>query len=52
MRWVLVAKKLTANDNLDLILKSYKDRPDSEIYFPRVWRNVWGNNRKYLGWSY
>ena len=52
MRWVLVAKKMTAEDNLDLILKSYRDRPDSEIYFPRVWRNVWGNNRKYLGWSY
>ena len=52
MRWVIVAKKMTANDNLDLIVKSYKDRPDSEIYFPRVWRNVWGNNRKYLGWAY
>ena len=52
MRWVIVAKKVTAADNLDLIVKSYKERPDSEIYFPRVWRNVWGNNKKYLGWSY
>ena len=52
MRWVLVAKKMTANDNLDLIMKSYKDRPDSSIYFPRCWRNYWGNNRKYLGWYY
>ena len=52
MRWVIVAKKLTAKDNLDLIVESYKERPDSEIYFPKVWRNVWGNNKKYLGWSY
>lgn len=52
MRWVIVAKKLTAKDNLDLIVESYAERPDSEIYFPKVWRNVWGNNKKYLGWSY
>lgn len=52
MRWVIVAKKMTAADNLDLIVQSYEERPDSEIYFPKVWRNVWGNNKKYLGWSY
>ncbi len=52
MRWVIVAKKMTAKDNLDLIIDSYQERPDSEIYFPKIWRDVWGNNKKYLGWSY
>ena len=52
MRWVIIAKKMTAKDNLDLIVESYKERPDKDIYFPRVWRNVWGNSKKYLGWSY
>lgn len=52
MRWVIVAKKLTANENVDLIVRSYAERDDKDIYFPRVWRNVWGNNKKYLGWSY
>lgn len=52
MRWVIVAKKMTADDNLDLIVKSYKERADKDIYFPKCWRNVWGNNKKYLGWSY
>ncbi len=52
MRWVIVAKKMTAKDNLDLIVDSYQERPDSEIYFPKIWRDVWGNNKKYLGWSY
>lgn len=52
MRWVIVAKKLTADENLDLIVRSYKERDDKDIYFPRIWRNVWGNSKKYLGWSY
>ncbi|WP_124098071.1 class B sortase [Ruminococcus sp. Marseille-P6503] len=52
MRWVIVAKKMTADDNLDLIVESYEERDDKDIYFPKCWRNVWGNNKKYLGWSY
>ncbi len=52
MRWVIVAKKLTADDNLDLIMASYAEKDDQDIYFPKCWRNVWGNNKKYLGWSY
>lgn len=52
MRWVIVAKKLTADDNVDLIVESYKEKADKDIYFPKVWRDVWGNNKKYLGWSY
>ncbi len=52
MRWVIVAKKVTADDNVDLIAESYKEKADKDIYFPKVWRNVWGNNKKYLGWSY
>ena len=52
MRWVVVAKKMTADDNLDLIVDSYKEKADKDIYFPKCWRDVWGNNKKYLGWSY
>lgn len=52
MRWVIVAKKVTADENIDLIVESYKERADKDIYFPKVWRDVWGNNKKYLGWSY
>lgn len=52
MRWVIVAKKITADDNLDLIVDSYEERDDKDIYFPKCWRDVWGNNKKYLGWSY
>ena len=52
MRWVIVAKKMTANDNADLITESYKEKADKDIYFPKCWRDVWGNNKKYLGWSY
>ncbi len=52
MRWVIVAKKLDEDDDKDAILASYKEKKDKDIYFPQVWRNVWGNSKKYLGWSY
>lgn len=52
MRWVIVAKKLDSDDDKAAVMASYKDKKDKDIYFPQVWRNVWGNNRKYLGWSY
>ncbi len=51
-RWVIVAKKLDSDDDKEAILASYKDKKDKDIYFPQVWKNAWGNNRKYLGWSY
>lgn len=51
-RLVIVAKKLTENDDREKILSSYTDRPDEEIYFPPVWVNWWGNHKKYLGWNY
>ena len=46
------AKKMTADDNLDLIIDSYKDKANKDIYFPKCWRNVYGNNKKYFGWDY
>ena len=49
---VTVAKKMTADDNLDLIIDSYKDKANKDIYFPKCWRNVYGNNKKYFGWDY
>lgn len=52
MRYVIVAKKLRPDENLDLIIRSYEEKADRDIYFPKVWRNVWGNNKKYLGWAY
>lgn len=52
VRWVIVAKKLTEKDDLDAIVKSYKDRADSEIYFPAVWTNKLGNKKVYRGWDY
>lgn len=47
-----MAKKMTADDNLDLIIDSYKDKANKDIYFPKCWRNVYGNNKKYFGWDY
>lgn len=52
MRWVVVAKRLDEDDDKEAVIASYKDKKDKDIYFPQIWRNVWGNNRKYLGWSY
>lgn len=52
LRWVITAKKMDADDNLDLIVKSYKDKADKDIYFPKCWRDVWGNTKKYFGWAY
>lgn len=52
MRWVIVAKKVTADDDLDKIAASYKDKQDKDVYFPACWRNIYGNTKKYLGWDY
>jgi sortase B len=52
LRWVIVAKKLTADDNLDHIVDSYEDKDDKDVYFPKCWRDVYGNNKKDLGWAY
>ena len=52
LRWVIVAKKMTAEDNLDLIVESYKEKANKDIYFPKCWRDLYGNNKKYFGWDY
>ncbi len=52
IRWVIVAKKLTENDDLESIVQSYKARPDSEIYFPSQWVRKRGNKKVYFGWAY
>lgn len=52
MRWVIVAKKLTAEDNADSLVKSYKDKQDKDIYFPACWVNIYGNGKRYFGWDY
>ena len=52
LRLAIVAKKMTADDNLDKIIESYKDKDNKDIYFPKCWRNVYGNNKKYFGWDY
>ena len=52
MRWVITAKKLDEDDDKDKIIGSMKAKEDKDIYFPEVWKNVWGNHIKYLGWNY
>lgn len=52
LRWVIVAKKLTADDNLDRIVDSYKDKANKDIYFPKCWRDLYGNTKKDFGWAY
>ena len=52
LRWVIVAKKLTADDNIDLITESYKDKADKDVYFLKCWRDLYGNNKKDFGWAY
>ena len=51
-RWVIVAKKLDEEDDKEAIIASYAEKQDKDIYFPQVWRDQWGNAKKYLGWSY
>ena len=51
-RWVIVAKKLDEDDDKEAIIASYAEKKDKDIYFPQVWRDQWGNTKKYLGWSY
>lgn len=52
LRWVITAKRMDADDNLDLIVDSYKEKADKDVYFPKCWRDVWGNTKKYFGWAY
>lgn len=52
LRLAIVAKKLTADDNLDHIVDSYADKNDKDIYFPKCWRNIYGNTKEYFGWDY
>lgn len=52
MRWVITAKKIDEDDDKNKILESYKEKDDTDIYFPPVWSYVWGNHKKYLGWNY
>ena len=52
LRWVITAKKMDADDNLDLIVESYKEKADKDVYFPKCWRDVWGNTKRYFGWAY
>lgn len=49
IRWVIVAKKLTAKDDLSEIKKSYKDKADKDIYFFKTWREVNGNRKVIVG---
>ena len=51
LRWVIVAKKLTPEDNIDHIVESYQDKDDKDIYFPAFWRERYGNNKVDQGWQ-
>ncbi|MBQ2582166.1 MAG: class B sortase [Ruminococcus sp.] len=52
IRWVIVAKKLTANDDIEKIKSSYRAKADKDIYFPANWVNKIGNKPVYYGWDY
>ena len=52
IRWVIVAKKLTANDDIEAIKKSYRTKADKDIYFPANWVSKIGNKPVYYGWDY
>lgn len=52
IRWVIVAKKLTASDDLARITQSYKAKAEKDIYFPAVWVNKLGNKKVYYGWDF
>ena len=52
VRWVIVAKKLTPDDDIEAIKASYKDKSDSDIYFPQIWKDIYGNKPVYKGWEY
>ncbi len=47
MRWVIVARKLRENENVDELTKTYVERQDEEIYFPQRWIRSWGNKKVY-----
>ncbi|MBP1533643.1 MAG: class B sortase, partial [Ruminococcus sp.] len=51
LRWVIVAKKLTPEDDIDHIVESYQDKDDKDIYFPAFWRERYGNNKVDQGWQ-
>ena len=52
MRWVITAKRLDEDYDKDAIIDSYSEKTDIDIYFPDVWKRVWGEHKKYLGWNY
>ncbi|MCR5020264.1 class B sortase [Ruminococcus sp.] len=52
LRWVIVAKKLTPDDDIDAIEASYKDKAGKDIYFPQLWKDNYGNKTVYKGWQY
>lgn len=47
MRWVIVARKLRADDDVDALVKSYKERANEDIYFPERWIRSWGHKKVY-----
>lgn len=51
LRYVVVARKIRADDDVDSFIASYKEKDDADIYFPAVWRNAYGNKKIYLGWD-
>ena len=52
VRWVIVAKKLTPDDDIEAIKASYKDKDNSDIYFPEIWKDIYGNETVYKGWEF
>ncbi len=47
MRWVIVARKLRPNEDVDALVQTYQDRPNEDIYFPQRWIYSWGHKKVY-----
>ncbi|MFT3950685.1 MAG: class B sortase [Oscillospiraceae bacterium] len=50
-KYVVVARKVRIDDNVDALIASYKEKADEDIYFPAAWTRVYGNKKIYKGWD-
>lgn len=52
LRWVITARRVRPSDDIEELVKTYKDKDNEDVYFPRVWINAKGNKKLYQGWQY
>ncbi len=47
MRWVIVARKLRPDEDVDALVQTYKEKADADVYFPQRWIYAWGHRKVY-----